>query len=75
MAENLLNQSDCRSLERINHLDFLRGDKHQRKAVFETTTFGWVWPVVPLIQSDYRILLSSVYREGINQSLRFFVWR
>ena len=29
-------------------LDFLDGDNYQRKVASETTTFVWVWPVVPL---------------------------
>ena len=29
---------------------------HLGKAASETTTFGWMWPVKHLIQSDYRIL-------------------
>ena len=47
-------QSYCRilwssvSLEGINIQYFLLGDNHQRKAAFETTTFGWVRPVVSL---------------------------
>ena len=41
--------------ESIDILDFLYGD-NQRKVVPETTTFSWVWSVVPLIQSYCRIL-------------------
>ena len=40
----------------INIFDFLYRDNHQRKVAPETTTFDWVWPAVPLGQSDCRIL-------------------
>ena len=46
-------------------LVFLHGVIHQGKVASATTTFVWVWPVVPFIQSDCRIL------EGINCYLRF----
>ena len=36
----------------IDSLDFLQGNKHQCKKGSETTTFGWVLPVVPLVQTD-----------------------
>ena len=40
-------------LEAINqYLRFVLGGNPQWKKGFETTTFGWVWPVVSLIQSD-----------------------
>ena len=35
--------------EAINILDFLHGDIHEGKAASETTTFGWAWPVKPLV--------------------------
>ena len=42
--------------ESIFTLDFLHGDNYQGKVGSETTAFVWVWPIVPLIQSDCRIL-------------------
>ena len=54
---------------------FIHGDNHQRKEGSETASFSWVLPVVPLVQSDSRILWSSISLEGINQNPRFFVWR
>ena len=39
---------------------FLHADNHKGKVACETTSFGWVWPVVLLIQSDCRILWSSI---------------
>ena len=42
--------------EAINILDFLHEDIHQGKAASETTTFGWAWPVKPLVQSVCRSL-------------------
>ena len=55
-------------------LDFLHGDI-KRNIASEFSTFGWLWPVVPVIQSDCRILWSSIFREGIDRSRRFFAWR
>ena len=49
----------------INLLDFLHGDNHQRKVTSETATFDWVGPDVPLIQSVYRILQSSIFLKEI----------
>ena len=46
----------CLLKESIDLLDFLHGDNYQENVAFETTSFGWVWLVVPLIQSDCRIL-------------------
>ena len=39
----------------MNTLDLLHGDNYERKVASETTFFRWVWPVVPLVQSDFRI--------------------
>ena len=47
---------------------FLHGDNHQRKVACEATSSGWVWPVEPLIQSDCRILWSSISVERIKWS-------
>ena len=38
--------------ESIDTFDFMHGDNNQGKIGSEITTFGLVWPVVPLIQSD-----------------------
>ena len=45
---------------------FLYGCSHQRNLVLGTTTFGWVWLVVSLIQSDCRILWSEISLERTN---------
>ena len=42
--------------ESSNLLDFLHGENHQGKVPSETTFFGWVLPVVLLIESDFIIL-------------------
>ena len=42
----------------------MHGDSHQGKVAFKTTTDGCVWLGVPLDQSDFRILLSSISFEG-----------
>ena len=42
--------------ELVSTVDFLHGDNHQERVGSETATFGWVWPVVSLVQSDCRIL-------------------
>ena len=65
--------SDCQYLwkESTDLMYFLHEDYHQRKVTSETTTFGWVWPVVLLLQSDCRIFWSSVFLEGINRYVRF----
>ena len=34
---------------------FLQGNNHQWKVASETTTFDWVWQIVPFVQSDCRI--------------------
>ena len=47
-------------------LIFGLGDNYQEKVASKTTTFDWVWPVVPLVQSDSMILWSSISLEGIN---------
>ena len=45
----------CLWKKSVDLLDFLYGDNHQGELTSETTFFGWVWPVVPLVQSDCRI--------------------
>ena len=42
--------------EKLTGQSFLHGDNHQWKVTSETTTLVWVWPVVPFVQSDSRIL-------------------
>ena len=38
--------------ESVDIIDFLRGNNHQGEIGDETSAFGWVWPVVPLFQSN-----------------------
>ena len=43
--------------ESLNLLDFLHGDNDDGdKVASDTITFFCMWPVVPAVQSDYRIL-------------------
>ena len=49
-----------------NLFDFLDGDSYQAKVASETITFGYMWLILLLCQSDCRI------QEGINQHLRYF---
>ena len=42
--------------ELSNLLGFLNEDNHQRDVASQTTSFGWVQPVVPLVQPDCWIL-------------------
>ena len=58
MAWNALNESHYQYLlkESIDILDFLHGDNHKKVVTSETTSFGWVWPVLILVQSDCKIL-------------------
>ena len=54
------------SLEKTNHyFIFLHWDNHQEKATSESNSFGWVWSIVLLIQSDCRICWSSISVEKI----------
>ena len=46
----------CHWKEPINIFDFLHGDNRQRKIGSRSTSFGWVWPGVPLIKSGWMIL-------------------
>lgn len=46
---------------------FLHGYNHQPKKGSKTVSFGCVWPVLPLVQSDYRIPWSSI-------SMQRFKW-
>ena len=52
--------------EFIDLLNFLHGSNHRGKLASETTNFGWVWSVVPYVQSDHRILGSSISHERVN---------
>ena len=79
MALNAFNQSGCRilwsliSLEEISwYIRFLQGDSRHGKITSNTNTFGWMWPVVSLVQSDCKVLWFSIFLEGINRYLRFF---
>ena len=58
--------------ELIDTLDLLHGDNHQGKVGAKTTTFIWVWPVVPFVQSDCRIYWSSISLERMKWCLSFF---
>ena len=55
-------------------LVFLHGSNHQGKLAIKTTTLGWAWPGLPLVQLDFRILWSSVSPEGINWGLNWINW-
>ena len=48
---------------------FLYGDNHQGKVGSEVITFGWVLPVVLLIQSNCMILWLSIFLERVNGHL------
>ena len=54
--------------ESIDLLIFSHGDNHQEKVASETSTFGWVLRVVPLVQSDCMIRWSSISLERIKWS-------
>lgn len=43
-----------------------------RSGACRTTSFGWVWPVVPLVQSDCRILWSSILPKETISALDFW---
>ena len=51
--------------EQINVFDFLYRDNHQGKII----SIGCVIPSVPLVQSDYRILRSTISLEGVKWCL------
>ena len=42
--------------ESLSLLEFLHGNNHQGKIASETTNFGQVWSVMPLFESDCRII-------------------
>ena len=78
-AQNALNQSECSclwsttSLGGVNiYLRILHRDNHKGKVESETTFFGWVWPVVPFIQGNFRIIWSSISLVRINWYFSFF---
>ena len=61
--------------EPTDNVDFLYGDNHEGKVASETTTFGWVSPVV-LVQS-YVILILFDYQylwKKPSDILDFFAW-
>ena len=45
---------------------------HQRGITPETITFGWMWLVVPLVESDCTILWSSISWEKVIRDLSIF---
>ena len=47
-------------------LDFLYGDINQKTIASEASSFGCLRPGLSLVQSDFRILGSSIFVEGIN---------
>ena len=51
---------------------FLHVVSRQGKAPYETTTFAWVLPIVPLMQLNGRILLSSTFLEMSVDILVFY---
>ena len=59
---------------RINDLSF-PWRREISRAASETNTLDWVWPFVTFVQSDCRILWSSIAVEGISRYLRFFTWK
>ena len=61
--------------ESIDIVDFLHEDNHQGTAASKTATFGSMWLVKPLIQSDCRIFRKAISLEGINRYLKLFVWK
>ena len=65
----------CLWKESINILDFfMEIIIKEREHVCNTTTFGWLWSIVPLVQTDCKIL-SSFLEEIREFGLRFFAWR
>ena len=59
------------SKESIDTVDFSLGDNHQGMVGSQTTTFGWILPVMPLVQSDCRTLWSSIFQEKVKWYLCF----
>ena len=68
---------DCQYMwkESTAILAFLHGDILQGTVASETTFFGWVRLVVPLVQSDCMILWSLISPQGFNQFFKLFAWR
>ena len=61
------------SLEWISqYRSFLHGVSHEGKVTSQIINCGWVWPFVPHIQSDCRILRSSISLERIKLYLLVF---
>ena len=52
--------------EPIDFFNFLHRNNNQGKIAFKATSLGWVWPGVPLSQSDSRILSDHRYKEIID---------
>ena len=63
-------------LGKINlYIRFLGKVNHQGNLATGATSFGWLWLLVSLIQTDCRIPWSSISLEEINWCLRFFTRR
>ena len=58
----------------IGTLGFLHGNSHQDKVGLETTSFGWVWPVV-LSSQIPRFFDHQYFREESIDILVFILWR
>ena len=53
----------------INLLDFLHGDRHQRKIAYEIATVGWVWSAVLLLNQITRFFYHQyLWNELISQN-------
>ena len=52
--------------ESVDVLSLFDRNHHQGKTASEATTFGWMFPFVHLVQSNCKVLLSTVSVEGIN---------
>ena len=58
----------------IDILDFVLVNNHQRDAESKTTTYGWVWSVVPLAQAGCRVLDHQCLGKGSIDGIVFFAW-
>ena len=79
MSQNAFNQSDCRILwssisrKRVNsYLSFFHGVCHCVRVAFDTTFFGWLWPVVPHPQIAGCFGHQYLWKESI-EILLFFI--
>ena len=53
----------------------MHGVSHQGNVTSKTSSFGWVWPGMPLVQTDCWILWSTISVERISWYLGWFSWR